>query len=194
MRATALALATLALLVACGACGGGLPRAAQQHRERRVDLSYGDEPIGDVEAEFEVFEAPDLVRMTVKGPRAVVRLDRTASEVLSKPSRPRRPRNPSEPQLELCLDGEVLPVALRKAPESPATIQVDGKVFVVDWGKVCLRDGDVTQLFVLVSAHWDASNGTRVYVDAPLGEASSTFRWRSEPAKPQAEILALILE
>jgi hypothetical protein len=172
----------LGLLVACGARAPSVPTPGQ-----RVQLFYGGAPIGDVEGDFDVFTAPDVVRVTVKGPRAAVHIDRTASEILSKPP----PAPSTSRRFELCVDRALVPLGISNA-QAPTTIQLLGKVFVVDAPELCFDDGDLGRAFVAIAAHWDAPNGTRVFVEAPVGDRSRRTRLRSEPAKPEADILALL--
>jgi hypothetical protein len=172
----------LAVLVACGGRAPAVPSSGQ-----RVTLSYGGEPIGDVEGNLEVFKAPGVVRVTVKGPRAVVHIDRTANEVLSRPP----PPPSTSRRFELCVDRSLVPLAVGSAP--PTMIQLLGRAFVVDAPELCFDDGDVARAFVAVTAHWDAPDGTRIFVEAPVGDASRRTRLRSEPAKPEVDILKLLV-
>jgi hypothetical protein len=178
----ALRAGVFALLVAC-AQAPAVPTPGQ-----RITLSYGGTPIGDVEGNLDVFTAPGLVRVTVRGPRAVVHIDRTASEVFAKPP----PAPSTSRRFELCLDRALVPLALGNAPP-PTTIELLGKTFVVDAPELCFDDGDVARSFVAVAAHWDAPDGTRVIVEAPVADPSRRTRLRSEPPRPEADILKLLL-
>ncbi|NUO53207.1 MAG: hypothetical protein HOV80_30535, partial [Polyangiaceae bacterium] len=76
------------------------------------------------------------------------------------------------------------------------TIQLQNRRFVVDQALVRLRDEDASNPYVNLTAHWDAQDGTRVFVDyvgilQPITD--SKIRFRSDPPKPQSEVLALLL-
>jgi translocation and assembly module TamB len=71
-------------------------------------------------------------------------------------------------------------------------IDVQGKPFDIESGTVTFL-GDPSNPEIHVTASWTAGDGTRVYADyvGPLKTGKVTLR--SEPARPQNEILALIL-
>jgi translocation and assembly module TamB len=73
------------------------------------------------------------------------------------------------------------------------TIDVQGKAFDIENGTVSFVGADPTNPQVVVTATWDAPDGTRVYADfvGPLKTGKVTLR--SEPSLPNNEILALIL-
>ena len=72
------------------------------------------------------------------------------------------------------------------------TIQVQGKTFTLENGTITFVD-DPTNPQVVLTASWAAPAGTTVYADfvGPLKTGKVTLR--ADPARPQNEILALIL-
>lgn len=97
--------------------------------------------------------------------------------------------------------------------EAPLTVRDDGvvkgeivvtdgeltvldKTFRVDRGRVLLREEEPGNPFLNVTAHWDAPDGTTVYVDyvGPLKPMDrENFTFRSQPALPESEVLALLI-
>ena len=97
--------------------------------------------------------------------------------------------------------------------EAPLTVRNDGvikgeivvtggeltvldKTFRVDRGRVLLREEEPGNPFLNVTAHWDAPDGTTVYVDyvGPLKPMDrENFTFRSQPAMPESEVLALLI-
>jgi translocation and assembly module TamB len=72
------------------------------------------------------------------------------------------------------------------------SLEVQGKRFRVERGTVTfVSEPDNPQ--VMVSAYWDAPDGTRVYADFVGPLKTGAVKLRSEPARPQNEILALIM-
>jgi translocation and assembly module TamB len=73
------------------------------------------------------------------------------------------------------------------------TINVQGKPFEIERGTVAFVGDDPSNPQVVLAAGWSAPDGTRIYADfvGPLKTGKVTLR--SEPARPQNEILALIL-
>lgn len=73
------------------------------------------------------------------------------------------------------------------------SIDVQGKTFELERGTVTFVEADPSNPQVVLTAGWSAPDGTRVYADfvGPLKTGKVTLR--SEPARPQNEILALIL-
>jgi translocation and assembly module TamB len=73
------------------------------------------------------------------------------------------------------------------------SIDVQGKPFEIEKGTVTFVEADPSNPQVVLTAGWSAPDGTRVYADfvGPLKTGKVTLR--SEPARPQNEILALIL-
>ena len=72
------------------------------------------------------------------------------------------------------------------------TLQVQGKRFRVERGTVTFV-GAPDNPQVVVSAYWDAPDGTRIYADFVGPLKTGNVKLRSEPARPQNEILAIIL-
>ena len=72
-------------------------------------------------------------------------------------------------------------------------LDVQGKTFEIERGTVSFVGDDPTDPQVVLTAGWTAPDGTRIYADfiGPLKTGKVTLR--SEPARPQNEILALIL-
>ena len=71
-------------------------------------------------------------------------------------------------------------------------IDVQGKSFNIESGTVTFV-GDVTNPQVLVTASWEAPDGTMVYADYVGPLKTGKVNLRSEPALPNSEILALIV-
>ncbi len=73
------------------------------------------------------------------------------------------------------------------------SIDVQGKAFEIEKGTITFVEADPTNPQVVLTAGWSAPDGTRVYADfvGPLKTGKVTLR--SEPARPQNEILALVL-
>jgi len=72
------------------------------------------------------------------------------------------------------------------------TLEVQGKRFEIERGTVTFV-GDPANPEVIVTASWEAPDGTKVYADfvGPLETGKVTLR--SEPPLPQSEILSLII-
>ncbi len=104
--------------------------------------------------------------------------------------------------------GRTLRVALEGTPEihvsdktrmsgqirlKSGTLEVQNKHFEIERGTVSFVGDDPSNPEVVVTAGWTASDGTRVLADfsGPLKTGKVTLR--SEPGRPQNEILALIL-
>jgi translocation and assembly module TamB len=73
------------------------------------------------------------------------------------------------------------------------SLAVQGKKFEIQKGTVTFVEDDPSNPQVVLTAVWPAPDGTRVYANfvGPLKTGKVTLR--SEPARPQNEILALIL-
>jgi translocation and assembly module TamB len=70
------------------------------------------------------------------------------------------------------------------------------KTFLVDRGTVLLREEDPGNPYLNVTAHWDAPDGTTIFVDyvGPLKPMSrENFSFRSNPPRPEGEVLALLI-
>jgi translocation and assembly module TamB len=72
------------------------------------------------------------------------------------------------------------------------TLEVQGKRFKVERGTVTFV-GPPDNPQIMVSAYWDAPDGTRVYADFVGPLKTGKVNLRSEPSRPQNEILALIM-
>ncbi len=75
-------------------------------------------------------------------------------------------------------------------------IQLQDRRFEVDQALIRLRDEDASNPYVNLTAHWDAPDGSRVFVDyvgllQPITD--DKIRFRSDPPRSQNEILALLL-
>ena len=73
------------------------------------------------------------------------------------------------------------------------TINVEGKPFSIDTGTVTFVGPDPANPQVLLTASWDAPDGTHVYADFAGPLKTGKVKLRSEPSKTQSEILGLIL-
>ncbi len=73
------------------------------------------------------------------------------------------------------------------------TLEVQGKIFRIDHGTISFVGDDPADPTLVVTALWDAPDGTQVIADylGPLKTGRVTLR--SEPPRPQNEILALII-
>ena len=71
-------------------------------------------------------------------------------------------------------------------------LDVQGRRFRVEKGTVTFV-GDPSNPQILVTAVWNAQDGTRVYADFVGPLKTGKVRLRSEPSRPQNEILALIM-
>src|SRR4029077_9307945 len=74
------------------------------------------------------------------------------------------------------------------------TIDVYGKPFTIEHGTVTFVGDDPSNPQVVLTASWGAPDGvTRVYADFVGPLKTGKVKLRSEPSKPQSEILALVL-
>jgi translocation and assembly module TamB len=76
------------------------------------------------------------------------------------------------------------------------TVEVMGRKFVLEQGLVRLRENEASNPYLNVTAHWDAPDGSRVFVDYigvldPI--TNDKLRFRSNPPRSQQETLALLL-
>ncbi len=75
------------------------------------------------------------------------------------------------------------------------TISVMGRKFELDQGTVHLRD-DPSNPYLDVTAHWDAPDGSTIFVDYSgvlLPITQDKLRFRSDPARTQQQSLAMLL-
>jgi translocation and assembly module TamB len=72
-------------------------------------------------------------------------------------------------------------------------LEVQGKRFEIERGTVSFVGEEPGNPQVLVTAGWTAPDGTRVYADFVGPLKTGTVKLRSEPARPQNEILALVM-
>jgi autotransporter translocation and assembly factor TamB len=77
--------------------------------------------------------------------------------------------------------------------EPGGRIQALGKVFVIESGRVRFETDDASNPYLNATASWRAPDGSTVYIDVKgtLKEAKVSFT--SDPARPEAEIMALLL-
>jgi translocation and assembly module TamB len=73
------------------------------------------------------------------------------------------------------------------------SLDVQGKPFDIEAGTVTFVEADPTNPQVVLTAGWTAPDGTRIFADfvGPLKTGKVTLR--SEPARPQNELVALIM-
>lgn len=88
------------------------------------------------------------------------------------------------------------PVASGEIQLKGGSFEVVGKRFDVDRGLVRLRREEASNPYVNLTAHWDAPDGSRIYFDfvgnlRPVSKEK--LRFRSEPARSEQAILALLL-
>lgn len=72
-------------------------------------------------------------------------------------------------------------------------LELQGKMFVIDHGTVSFVGADPSNPMIVASAHWDAPDQTRVFMEFSGRASSGRLELRSEPALTQPEILSLIL-
>ena len=73
-------------------------------------------------------------------------------------------------------------------------IDVLGNYFYLEENNArVIFDGDPSNPKLSVTARWDASDGTRVFADVTGPLRDPRIQFRSEPAMPQSEVLALVL-
>jgi translocation and assembly module TamB len=77
--------------------------------------------------------------------------------------------------------------------EKGGTLDVEGKSFEIESGTVTFVGDDPSNPQIVVTAGWNAPDGTRIYADyiGPLKTGKVTFR--SEPSLAQSDIVALLL-
>jgi translocation and assembly module TamB len=73
------------------------------------------------------------------------------------------------------------------------TLEVQGRRFEIEKGTATFVGDDPGNPQIVLSAGWDAPDGTRVYADFKGPLKTGQVRLRSEPSRPQNEILALIM-
>jgi translocation and assembly module TamB len=73
------------------------------------------------------------------------------------------------------------------------TLEVQGKRFEIEKGTVTFVGDDPANPQVVVTAGWTAPDGTRVYADFVGPLKTGKVILRSQPSRPQNEILALIM-
>ena len=73
------------------------------------------------------------------------------------------------------------------------SIDVLGKPFAIDHGTVTFVGDDPTNPQILLTATWTAPDLTRVYADFVGPLKTGKVKLRAEPARPESEIVALIL-
>ena len=93
-----------------------------------------------------------------------------------------------DPRLELAEE----PKMSGQITLTQASLEVQGKRFRVERGTVTFV-GPPDNPQIVVSAYWDAPDGTRVYADFVGPLKTGTVKLRSEPSRPQNEILAIIM-
>jgi len=116
---------------------------------------------------------------------------------------------------ELHVEGSGLDVRVAGQPEAPPRVviadetrtsgnlvvtrgqlEVLGKRFEIERALVRLREEEASNPYLNATAHWDAPDGTRIYVDytgllSPITDKS--LRFRSNPPRSQKDILARLL-
>jgi translocation and assembly module TamB len=73
------------------------------------------------------------------------------------------------------------------------SIDVQGKPFEIEKGTITFVGADPSNPQVVLTAGWTAPDSTRVYADLLGPLKTAQLRLRSSPARPQSEIVALIL-
>ena len=72
-------------------------------------------------------------------------------------------------------------------------LEVQGRRFEIEKGSVTFVGDDPANPHILVTAAWNAPDGTRVFADFVGPLKTGKIRLRSEPSRPQNEIFALIM-
>jgi translocation and assembly module TamB len=73
------------------------------------------------------------------------------------------------------------------------SIDIRGKPFSIDQGTVTFVGSEPSNPQIVLTASWTAPDQTRVYADFVGPLKTGKVRLRSEPSRPQSEVLALIL-
>jgi len=130
---------------------------------------------------------PWVVEFETKNPAVLARSDMNFSVVTSKSERERPVLVYPDPKTgEATLHGHVLLYDGR--------VDVVGNFFDLEENNArVVFDGDPGNPKLNVTARWDAPDGTRVFADVTGPLRDPRIQFRSEPAMPQAEILALVL-
>lgn len=162
--------------------------------------------------DVESLDAPDRVHVGVYRGREAIDVPLTKHEADEEAPRPEAPTEVDfavhlghdveirrGTQLRVTLDGEPRVRVGNDVSVSGqirlkgGTLEVQGKRFTIENGTVTFVGDDPANPEVVVTASWNAPDGTRVYADfvGPLKTGKVTLR--SEPTLPKNEILALIL-
>jgi hypothetical protein len=156
-----------------------------------VPLRLDGAPIGDVSGVLDVYVSRDgtYTRFTVQTePHIWLQNHLFAS---------RGDQRPRSPRVDICADNAVFAVELRdRVPDPSATVKVLGHTLAVDKIELCLRDSDLAKLYVLAVCHWDAPDGSRVFIESALDDDPSDptpVRLRSEPPRPENELLGILM-
>lgn len=72
-------------------------------------------------------------------------------------------------------------------------LQVLGKAFVIDSGRVLFDTGEPSNPHIAASATWRAPDGSQVFVDVTGTLKDARLRLTSDPPLPEAEVMALLL-
>jgi translocation and assembly module TamB len=129
---------------------------------------------------------PWVVVLETKNPIVLQRFDMNFRVVTSKSALERTVLVYPDPKTgEATLTGHVIMYDGR--------IDVVGNRFEMEENARVIFDGDPGDPKLNVTARWDSPDGTRVFADVTGPLRDPRIQFRSEPAMPQAEILALIL-
>jgi autotransporter translocation and assembly factor TamB len=77
--------------------------------------------------------------------------------------------------------------------EPGGRIQALGKVFVIESGRVRFDTDDPSDPHLYATASWRAPDGSTVYIDVQGTLKEARVNFSSDPARPEAEIMALLL-
>jgi translocation and assembly module TamB len=155
--------------------------------------------------------------------RDVQSLDPQPDIVILQPQKPpEQPEPPRGTEIQLVarlndmvIEGDGVRITLSTPKDTPPTITVDaktvttgdirlnkgtlevmGRKFELDQGTVHLRADDSSNPYLNVTAHWDAPDGSTIYVDY-IGDlkpiTQEKLRIRSNPPRTQQQALAMIL-
>jgi translocation and assembly module TamB len=134
-------------------------------------------PVGEVEEEQ---AEPTPVRVTVVLSPTIIEGNQLRIALLT------------EAPIEIAPDGTVSGEIIVTGGE----LTVLDKTFRIDRGTVLMREEEPGNPYLNVTAHWDAPDGSTVFVDyvGPIKPmARDNFTFRSNPSRPESEVLALLI-
>jgi translocation and assembly module TamB len=156
----------------------------------RVGVQRRSDEFIELELDAVTDEGVDETTSTASAPKTPIKIElRLGGDVMVRRG----------PDLEVRLEGQptvTIGPGVRVAGQIRlirGTISIQGKPFEIERGTVTFVGADPSNPQIVLTAGWTAADGTRVFADfvGPLKTGRVTLR--SEPARPQNEILALLL-